>query len=122
MNTVPNQRTVTTNKEQCDKSHLYTPINLEAMHDAMQKLSGNAYKLWSYLGKNQNDYTFALSRADVMEWCGFSKNTYTSAFNELIEEGFLMQREDSKNHYDFYEISQNKEEVTITTHKEEFVF
>lgn len=56
----------------------------------MGKLSGNAFKMWVYLGKNKDNYTFALSKVDTLDWCGFSKNTYTSAFNELVKAGFLI--------------------------------
>ena len=89
------------------------------MQEAMLKLGGNAFKMWCYLGKNQNNYTFALSKVDTLAWCGFSKNTYTAAFKELVEEGFLVASDSKKNHYDFYEVSQKKEvEPTITVHKD----
>lgn len=32
--TVPNQKVVKVNKEQCDKQHLYATINLQAMESA----------------------------------------------------------------------------------------
>lgn len=102
--TVPNQRVISTNKEPCNKQQLYTPINLQAMQIAMGKLSGNAFKMWCYLGKNQDRFTFALSREDAMQYCGFSKNTYTAAVNELIEKKFLKQSEQQKNYYLFYEL------------------
>ena len=54
--TVPIQRVIKTNKEPCGKEHLYTPINLKAMQNAMKELSGNAFKMWCYLGKNQDKY------------------------------------------------------------------
>ena len=121
--TVPNQRTITTNKAAHSgkkSEEYYTPVNLQAMKEAMQRLSGNAFKMWCYLGKNINNYTFALSRIDAIEWCGFSKNTYAAAFNELIEAGYLINKDGRKNHYDFYEVSQKKErEITITIHKDE---
>ncbi len=120
--TVENQRTITTNKaphSSSRKEDYYTPINLNAMQEAMLKLGGNAFKMWCYLGKNQNNYTFALSKVDTLAWCGFSKNTYTAAFKELVEEGFLVASDSKKNHYDFYEVSQKKEvEPTITVHKD----
>ena len=63
-----------------------------------------AFKMWCYLGKNQDRFTFALSREDAMQYCGFSKNTYTAAVNELIEKKFLKQSEQQKNYYLFYEL------------------
>lgn len=121
--TVQNQRVVTTKKEKCSgnsEAEYYTPINLIALKEAMNNLGGSAFKMWVYLGKNQNNYTFALSKVDAMAWCGFSKNTYKNAFDELVEAGYLVQTAAGSNHYDFYELSQKKEEEpVITVHKEE---
>ena len=130
LETVQNQRTITTKKEPCSKKETehYTAINLSALEKAMHDLSPNAFKMWVYLGKNQNNYTFALSKVDTLKWCGFSKNTYSTAFKELVEEGYSIQSDKQSNHYDFYEVSQKQEEEeqpTITVHKEEnsgFVF
>ena len=56
----------------------------------------------------------------IMAWCGFSKNTYTAAFNELVKEGYLIESKEGSSHYDFYEVSQlPPKEPTITVHKEE---
>lgn len=130
--TVPNQRTVTTNKANCSSKNsdeYYTPINLYALEQAMQKLSASAFKMWIYLGKNQNNYTFALSKVDTLKWCNFSEGTYSKAFNELANKGFLIPKTKGSNHYDFYEIAkpvEKKEEKppVITIHKADgsFVF
>jgi hypothetical protein len=115
MNTVPNQKTIKTNKELCDKSHYYTQINLDALQYAMSDLKGEAFKLWVYLGKNINGYTFALSPVDaITNWGIGSKSSYTRAVKELIDKGYLV--ETSPNHYDFYELPKN-EEIQITIHK-----
>lgn len=123
METVENQRVITTNKEPCSSKsadQYYTAINLKALELAMSSLSPNAFKMWVYLAKNQNNYTFALSKVDTMAWCGFSKNTYTAAFNELVKEGYLIESKEGSSHYDFYEVSQlPPKEPTITVHKEE---
>ena len=120
--TVENQRVITTNKEKCSgnvPAEYYTPINLIALREAMSKLGGSAFKMWVYLGKNQNNYTFALSKVDAMAWCGFSKNTYKAAFEELVEEGYLVQTAAGSNKYDFFEVSQKQEQPIITIHKQE---
>ena len=121
METVPNQRTITTKKEPCSKAvqpHS-TEIYLKALEIAMSSLTPNAFKMWVYLGKNQNNYTFALSKVDTLKWCGFSKNTYTTVFKELEDKGFLVKAKDNSNHYDFYELPKEEEEEqpTITIHK-----
>ena len=129
METVSNQRVITTNKEPCSKKsaeEYYTPINLKALELAMSSLSPNAFKMWVYLGKNQNNYTFALSKVDTLKWCGFSKGTYKTAFDELESKGFLVKVKDGSNHYDFYEIPKEEEDPpVITIHKQQsgsFVF
>lgn len=128
METVSNQRTITTRKEPCSKAadQHYTAINLNALETAMSILSANAFKMWVYLGKNQNNYTFALSKVDTLKWCGFSKNTYTTVFRELESKGFLVRSKANSNHYDFYELPKEEEQPVITIHKEspvkEFVF
>ena len=116
---VPNQKELTTKKTKCSgkiKDEYYTAINLNVLQEAMKELSGSAFKLWVYLGKNQDNYTFALSRVDAMNWCGFSRNTFTNAFAELEKEGYLVQDKNKKYHYDFYE---SPHRIVVTTHKED---
>lgn len=130
MQTVANQRTITTKKEPCSSKsaeEYYTTINLKALEIAMSSLSANAFKMWVYLGKNQNNYTFALSKVDTLKWCGFSKNTYSTVFKELESKGFLVREKENSNHYDFYELPREEEDQPmITIHKEDpekgFVF
>jgi hypothetical protein len=45
MPSFPNQRTVETQKEICDKDHPYTINNIEAIQEAMNALSGIEFKL-----------------------------------------------------------------------------
>ena len=90
--------------------------NLDGLQYAMIDLKGEALKLWLYLGKNQNGYTFGLSKVDAMKWGIGSKSSYDRAVKELIEKGYLV--ETSANHYDFYEVPK-VEEITVTIHKAE---
>ena len=124
--TVENQRVITTKKEPCSKNKegYYTAINLKASKYAMTTLSPNAFKMWVYLGKNKDKYTFALSKVDTLKWCNFSKNTYTTICKELIEKGFLVQAKEKSNYYTFFEMPEEakkqKEDTQIT--EEGFVF
>ena len=52
MNTNPNQKTITVQKEKCDKQNLYAMYNLDVLQNAMLDLKGETFKLWCYLGKN----------------------------------------------------------------------
>lgn len=101
MTTVENQKVVTTKSALHNKDNIYAPINLEAAEEAMNLLKPNTFKFWFYLAKNQNNYTFALSRVDACKFCKFSKPTYLGCVQELIDVGYLVNT--SGNHYDFYE-------------------
>lgn len=104
MNTVPNQLVITVQKEKADKQHLYSCINLEALDlAAVQLKSVGAFKLWMYIAKNQNQYEFALSRADFMRWSGVSSGTYQTAVQTLKELHFLIPSLTQKNKWIFYE-------------------
>ena len=113
METNPNQKTIKVQKEVSNKQNLYAIYNLEALNNAMIDLKGETFKLWCYLNKNQNNYTFALSRVDAIKWGIGSKSSYDRAIKELIEKGYLV--ETSPNHYDFYEMP--KDELIYITKK-----
>ena len=111
MNTVPNQKTVNTIKENSNKDNKYSIFNLEALQCAMIDLKGESFKLWCYINKNQSGYTFALSKVDAIKWGIGSKSSYDRAVKELIDKKYLV--ETSPNHYDFYELPKdNKIYVT----------
>ena len=113
--TVPNQKTVTTRSAKHDKDNVYAVLNIRAMEIAMSTLKPNTYKLWSYMAKNQNNYTFALSCADVCEFCKMSKPTYLASVQELIENGYLVNTKG--NDYDFYEMLPEEKEINVTIKK-----
>ena len=83
--TSPNQKTITVEKEKCDKENLYTMINLLALESAAADLKAGAFKLWVYIAKNQNGFTFGLSNKAVAEYFGIKKDQYDNAVKELIE-------------------------------------
>ena len=113
--TYENQKTITTKAAKHDKDNLYALLNIEAMQEAMVLLKPNTFKLWCYLAKNQNNYTFALSCVDACNFCSFTKKTYLSCVQELIEVGYLINT--AGNHYDFYEKLQRTEDMQITIKK-----
>ena len=104
--TSPNQKTITVKKEPTDKQHYYTSINLQALELAAIDLKAGAFKLWIYLGINQDKFTFGLSNKAAFEYFGIKKDQYDSAVKELIEKGYLI--EDKKNIYIFNEIKSGK--------------
>lgn len=117
---VPNQRVITVHKQKCDKNHTYTANNLEALDEAAGRLTQKAsFKLYIYLAKNQDEYRFNLSSSDFMRWANVGNTAYNTAFRELVEEGYLIQKEGTKDIYTFYDKSQIKDEVlTIEIPKE----
>lgn len=114
METVANQKTITTNSAPHNKDNIYACLNIEAMAAAMETLKPNTFKVWCYLAKNQNNYTFALSKVDCCKFCNISKPTYLACIQELIDENYLVNT--SGNHYNFYEKKQ-EENITITIKK-----
>lgn len=100
--TVPNQKVVKIQKEKCDKQHIYTTINLEAMNKAAVDLEAGAFKLWCYFAKNQDRYEFALSSKEVAESFGIKTRQYNTAVAELIDKGYLVNT--GGNYYTFNEI------------------
>lgn len=78
----------------------------------MASLKPNTFKLWCYMAKNQNNYTFALSSTDACAFCKISKPTYLQGIQELIDTGYLVNT--NGNSYDFYEEIPEEEVITIT--------
>lgn len=110
----PNQKVIKVNKEPCNKNNLYAMYNLDALLYAMQDLKGETFKMWCYLNKNQQGYTFALSKVDAVQWGIGSKSSYDRAIGELINKGYLVAIEDNK--YNFFEMPK-EEEIIITVNK-----
>jgi hypothetical protein len=117
METVANQKTITTKGAAHDKDNIYGAFNVEAMEEAMALLKANTFKLWCYMAKNQNNYTFALSCVDACRFCKMSKPTYLASVQELIQVGYLVNT--TGNHYNFFEKLPQEEEVIITVNKSE---
>lgn len=112
---VPNQKIVQIGKQTVrNGQNLYATINLEALKLAMNTLKGSSLKMWLYLNKNQEKYTFELSRAACLEW-GIKKDSYYDGIKELMEKCYLIQAREGSNLYTFYEspqsANQNSEET-----------
>ena len=116
-NKVPNQRQITVNKTVANKTEIYTVNNLSAIDEAVGRLQSKAgFKLYMYLAKNQDKYQFNLFSSDFIKWAGVSITAYNTAFEELVEEGYLILEEGSKTIYTFYDKAQKikeKEDIVI---------
>lgn len=118
MTTFENQKTVTTKAAKHDKNNIYAMLNIDALQVAMALLKPNTFKLWCYMAKNQNNYTFALSCVDACNFCKFTKPTYLKCVQELIEAGYLVNT--NGNHYDFYEkLPEEENQIEVTVKKVE---
>lgn len=101
-NRVPNQRSVEVKKMSVNKQTKYIINALEAVDNAASYLqSKGGFKLYMYIAKNQNNYKFNLSSSNFCEWSGLSIKAYNTAFTELVEYGFLVEKE--HNNYVFYD-------------------
>jgi hypothetical protein len=78
MVTYENQKTITTKSAEHANTltGIYGMFNINAMFEAMNLLSDKGFKVWCYMAKNQNNYTFALSCKDVCSTCKMTKPTY----------------------------------------------
>lgn len=108
----PNQRKLIINKEVCDKNHLYTAINLDALQNAMKDLIPiypAAFELWIYFSKNQNNYHTEVSSKDIADNYGISRDRYQKAWKILVDKGYIV--ETNKNSAQFYEIPKQENPV-----------
>ena len=113
MDTSENQKIVIVNKATTDKKHPYTPINIEVLNNALTTLKGNEFKVWMYIAKNQNQFTFALSSKETCRICNICRYTYVNAIHALLDKGYLVPKVDEKNVYIFYEAGSNDPDATI---------
>lgn len=115
MERFPNQKRITVNSDKKDKNNLYAILNIDSMNTAMCLLKPNTFKLWCYMAKNQNNYTFDLGYADAGKFCNLSKPTYLKSVQELIDVGYLV--ETGNSNYDFYERLPLEGELRVTVRK-----
>lgn len=108
---VPNQREITISKQLANKENLYTINNLSALNEAACRLqSKGGFKLYMYLAKNQDKYSFNLSSRDFLNWSGLGYAAYTTAFDELIKNGYLIPKDGAKSVYTFFDKAQKEDE------------
>lgn len=116
----PNQRGIKIHKEKTNSEsadNYYAKINLLALRNAMSSLTPKAFELWIYLSKNIDNHFMWLSKVDFLSWSNIKNSSYYEAFNELKRLGYLVEKEDSKNQFDFYE-KPIEEMIGITIHKD----
>lgn len=110
---VPNQRIITIHKEPTNKKNKYTMNNIEALEEAVKKLQSKCgFKLYMYFAKNQDTYQTALSSSDFCEWANCGMTAYNTAFKELEEKGYLINKAGASTIYTFYDKAREQEYKT----------
>ena len=85
--TAPNQKIIRVHKD--SYSGGYLTIGTEEWQDAFKSLKRITFGVYLYLSGNANGFELTLSRRDVMDRLGVSKDTYLRAVKELEEKGYL---------------------------------
>ena len=86
-----NQKQITTKKVKAGDGKPYIIMDSDTGLDALKKLSPIEFKLWFYLSKNIDNYTYFLSQADVENATGISKSSYHRCIKSLEDKGYLYQ-------------------------------
>lgn len=85
--TAPNQKIIRVHKDSYNGSYL--TIGTEDWQEAFKSLKRITFGVYLYLSGNANGFELTLSRRDVMDRLGVSKDTYLRAVKELEEKGYL---------------------------------
>lgn len=85
--TAPNQKVIRIHKD--SYSGAYLTIGAEEWQEAFKSLKRITFGVYLYLSGNANGFELTLSRRDVMDRLGVSKDTYLRAVKELEEKGYL---------------------------------
>ena len=102
--TYPNQRIILIHREQAKSDFL--GIKNANWQAASRDLGAHGLRLYLYLAANANNYTLALSPADIRQTIGMPQSTYRDQFQLLIDKGYLVPN--SSNGYDFFEVPQTR--------------
>lgn len=100
---VTNQKIVTINKAKSDKQNIYGIVNVNAAQRASKALKAGGFKLWVYFNLQQDGYRFELSSKHLKDTWGIGIKQYNNAIHELIEAGYLIQKNEESNLFTFDE-------------------
>lgn len=94
---VPNQE----NREDIKQPYLY--VERESVDTAKRNLSANAFILWLYLVRYNDNVKCSFSMREFCKWAGLPYSTGAHAKEELLDNGYLVQVEDNIFEYSFCE-------------------
>ena len=121
--TSPNQKTVHINRDMPDKDKKegnFLLVKQENWYAANKDLGPYGLQLYLYIAGNKDGFDLALSQEAAEEEAGIKKTTFHNYVNIMIEKGYLVQRGEGSNLYDFYEIPQKRKiEKALPPNKQE---
>lgn len=88
-----------------DATDDYVVLDTSDFLDAIKNLDGNTFKLYVHLASHTCGTMIILWRQEVKDVLNMSYHTYTSAFDKLVESGYLAESGTACNGsklYDFY--------------------
>lgn len=97
----PNQRIVTIHKPKYEANFLQ--VSISEWQEAYVRLERKgSFGLYLYLCSNMDGFPLALSSADIQKCLHVSDSTYRRAVEDLLGEGYLIQRNGNEHTLDFY--------------------
>ena len=105
MATVQNQRIIHVHREKANKN--FIQLNKYNFTKAYRDMSNTpaALGLYIWLVGNKDGYTFEFSPQSIENQLGMAKTSCQGAFKKLVELGYLVQRNENSNQFDFYEVT-----------------
>ncbi len=117
MATVPNQKIIKIHREKCERDFLQ--IKKENWFAANKNLEAYGLLLYLYLAGNKDGFNLELSQEAAEREAGIKKTSFHKYVKKLIEKGYLVQRKEGSNIYDFYEVPQEKKITEAATSYEQ---
>ena len=102
---VPNQKMITVHRERPSRDFL--GIQNENWMFASQLLGPYGLQIYLYLAANADGWEMAFSPVAIEQSIGLKQSTCRDHLKDLIKYGYLVQKRDGSNYYDFYEYPQN---------------
>ena len=108
--TVPNQRVIHIHRDmpQRGEDKDYLAVKNQNLYDAYRTLregrrGATAIYLWLVLAGNKDGFDLAFSPKAIEIRAGMPESTCRDAMGVLIDKGYLVQKREGSNVYDFYE-------------------
>lgn len=105
MATVPNQKIFRIHREKTENNFIQlNKYNFTKAYRDMSKTPA-ALGLYIWLVGNKNNYTFEFSPQAIENQLGMAKASCHGAIKKLIDLGYLVEKNENSNQYDFYEVT-----------------